>query len=45
MSTMPLMMQIPLKRTVSEQITGTKIPVFGMILSASLLREQGNKSE
>lgn len=45
MSTVPLMMQIPLKRTVSKQIIGTKIPIFGKILSARLLREQGNKSE
>ena len=42
---MPLMMQIPLKITVSEQIIGSKIPTFGKNLSARLLREEGSKSE
>ena len=42
---MPLMMQIPLKITVSEQIIGSKIPVLGKNLGARFLREQGSKSE
>lgn len=42
---MPLIMQLPLKGTVSEQIIGNKIPVFGKILGARLVREQGIKSE
>lgn len=45
MSTVPLMMQIPLKITVSEQIIGSKISTFGKTLGARLLREEGSKSE
>lgn len=45
MSTVPLIMQLPLKRTVSEQIVGVKIPIFGKILSAKLLKEPDNESE